>query len=113
MRKFALPAVLCCAAAAIAVPKAPRPRTFTGSISDSACGLRHMITTASLRQCTLQCVQMGAKFVLADRAHQKVYGLSDQAKAEPLAGEKVEVKGTLKGSAIEVISIAPVKLRPR
>lgn len=109
MKKFALLAVLGCAAAAFAAPKAPRPRTFTGNISDSACGLRHMITTASLRQCTLQCVQMGAKFVLADKAHHKVYGLSDQAKAEPLAGEKVAVIGDLKGSAIEVISITPVK----
>lgn len=109
MEKFAFLAVLGFAAAAFAAPKVPRPRTFTGNISDSACGLSHMITTASLRQCTLQCVQMGAKFVLADKAHQKVYGLSDQAKAEPFAGEKVEVVGAIKGSAIEVISITPVK----
>lgn len=82
-------------------------RIFIGNISDSACGLHHMMAS-NARQCTLECVHIGSRLVLADEAHQKVYGLSDQAKAMPLAGEQVEVLGTLKRYTIEVISIKPV-----
>ena len=83
-------------------------KSFTGTISDSACGLHHTMG-GSAKDCTLMCVQSGSKFVLADEAHQKVYALSDQAKAKPLAGEKVRVVGTLKGSTIEVSSITAAK----
>lgn len=83
-------------------------RTFAGVISDSACGLHHTMG-GSAKDCTLMCIQMGSKFVLADEAHHKVYALSDQAKAKPFAGESVHVVGTLKGSTIEVSSITAAK----
>ena len=82
--------------------------TFTGIISDSACGLDHTLST-SAKDCTLMCVQMGSKFVLADEAHHKVYGLSAQKRAGPLVGEKVSVVGILKGSTIQVSSITATK----
>jgi hypothetical protein len=87
-----------------ATPRPSNTQTFAGEISDSACGLHHTMGGGA-KQCTLMCVQMGSKFVLADEANHKVYALSDQAKAKPFAGEKVEVTGTLKGSTIEVSSI--------
>ncbi|HEX5481311.1 MAG TPA: hypothetical protein VFZ08_01640, partial [Terriglobia bacterium] len=102
MKRAICLSVLLCAGVALAAPRGPRPQTFTGQISDSACGLHHMIPNASARKCTLQCVQMGAKFVLADRVHHKIYALSDQAKAQPWAGEDVKVSGELKRSTIEV-----------
>lgn len=109
--------VLCLAAAVVfaagtvlAPPLPPQSeQTFTGSISDSACGLTHMMPGDTPKQCALQCIQMGAKFVLADNAHHKVYALSDQAQAKPFAGQNVAVKGTLRGATIEVKSITAVK----
>ncbi|HEV2488920.1 MAG TPA: hypothetical protein VGT03_03865 [Candidatus Acidoferrales bacterium] len=78
---------------------------FTGNISDSMCGLKHPMDDA--RRCTLGCVKGfdGTTFVLADEEHQKVYNLSNQKKAKAFAGEKVEVRGTLNGDTIQVISI--------
>ncbi|MGH9352906.1 MAG: hypothetical protein ACRD2G_12215 [Terriglobia bacterium] len=98
--------VVFCAAALLASPKpAPARRTFTGNISDSACGLHHMMGGGA-KQCTLECINMGAKFVLADEAHHKVYGLSDQAKAKQFAGQDVKVTGTLSHDTIRVASIS-------
>jgi hypothetical protein len=86
-----------------------RTQTFVGNISDSACGLHHTMG-GNAKSCTLMCVKsMGSKFVLADEAHQKVYALSDQAKAKPFAGEKVTVVGSIRGATIEVTSITAVK----
>jgi hypothetical protein len=77
---------------------------FVGQISDSLCGLKHPMSDA--RRCTLGCVKgFGAKFVLADLAHNKVYKLSNQGKARPFAGEMVDVTGTLDGDMIHVTSI--------
>ena len=81
---------------------------FVGDISDSMCGLRHPMADA--KRCTLGCVKGfdGETFVLADHEHQKVYKLNNQKKAKEFAGEKVEVRGTLEGDTIHVISITPV-----
>lgn len=98
-------ALLCLGTAIAAQPPSARAETFTGSISDSACGLEHTMGGGA-KSCTLMCVQMGSKFVLADKAHHKVYALSDQSKAKPFAGENVRVTGTLKGSTIEVSAIS-------
>ena len=83
-------------------------KTFVGAISDSMCGLKHMMPGGD-KACTEECVKGGSKYVLADAAHGKVYQLSDQEKAKPFPGAKVKVTGTLKGDTIEVKSIQPVK----
>lgn len=80
-------------------------KAFTGNISDKMCGLKHMMPGKSDKECTLECVQGGSKFVLADTAAGKVYDLSDQEKPKEFAGQKVKVTGTLKGSTITVASI--------
>ena len=93
---------------ALGKPK-PSPKNggtvFVGDISDSMCGLKHPMNDA--RRCTLGCVKGfdGTTFVLADQEHQKVYNLSNQGKAKKFAGEKVEVRGTLNGNTIHVISM--------
>ena len=107
IRSFILGVFLTCAAASLAAPQAAA-KVFTGAISDSACGLHHMMAGASAKKCTLECVGMGGKFVLADQAAQKVYGLSDQTDARPYAGENVRVTGTLHGGVIHVTSIKPL-----
>ena len=84
-------------------------KTFVGNISDSMCGLKHMMPGKSDKECTLECVKAGSKFVLADLASGKVYELSDQKKPEEFAGQKVKVTGTLKGDTISVAAIEPAK----
>ena len=84
-------------------------KTFVGNISDSMCGLKHMMPGESDKQCTLDCVKAGSKYVLADQAKGKVYQLSDQKKPEGFAGQKVKVTGTLKGDTIIVSAIEPAK----
>jgi len=95
-------------AAAISLA-APKQQTFVGSVSDSMCGLKHMMPGQSDKDCTLECVKAGSKFVLADAAKNKVYQLSDQQKPKAFAGEKVKVTGTLQGDTIQVSSIAATK----
>ncbi|HLW78849.1 MAG TPA: DUF5818 domain-containing protein [Terriglobia bacterium] len=83
-------------------------KTFVGNISDSMCGLKHMMPGGD-KACTEECVKGGSKYVLADTVHSKVYQLSDQDKAKAFPGAKVKVTGTLKGDTIEVSSIAAAK----
>ena len=89
--------------------KAGTKKTFVGNISDSMCGLKHMMPGQSDKECTLECVKAGSKYVLADLASEKVYQLSDQKKPEEFAGQKVKVTGTLKGDTISVTAIEPAK----
>src|SRR5271157_2990940 len=84
-------------------------KTFVGNISDSMCGLKHMMPGESDKECTLDCVKAGSKYVLADVANGKVYQLSDQKKPAEFAGQRVKVTGTLKGDAINVTAIEPAK----
>ncbi len=93
-----------------------RTRTLVGNIGDSQCGLSHRKMQAAGnmgnddKACTLKCVEMGGKFVLADRAHKVVYALDgeSQAKAREFAGQKVKIKGQVdsKTKTIHVVSIS-------
>jgi len=84
-------------------------KAFIGNISDSMCGLKHMMPGKSDKECTLECVKAGSKYILADLANGKVYQLSDQKTPEQFAGLKVKVTGTLKGDTISVTAIEPAK----
>jgi hypothetical protein len=107
-RLLAGSAVLVLAAGlSVASPKAGS-QSFVGSISDSMCGIKHMMPGGD-KACTEACVKAGAKYVLADAAHNKVYKLSDQSKAAAYSGERVKVVGSLDGDTIQVISIARQK----
>lgn len=76
--------------------------SFSGEIMDSMCagmgGHQQMIESGKVknaRECTLECVKMGAKFVLYNPATKTTYQLDDQKKPEQFAGEQVTVAGTL------------------
>lgn len=97
-------AVLLGAGLTLAAPK-QGSKTFIGSISDSVCGVKHMMPGKSDKDCTLECVKAGSKYILADPASGKVYQLSDQKKPEAFAGQKVKITGTLTGETIVVSSI--------
>jgi len=100
-------AILLAAGITLASPKETATR-FVGNISDSMCGLKHMMPGGD-KSCTVDCVKAGATYVLADPASGKVYELSDQKKPVEFAGEKVKVTGTLKGKVITVTSIEAAK----
>ena len=77
-------------------------KTIVGYISDNMCELDHTaMKMGDDKTCTLKCVDGGAKFVLADRAHKVVYGLDDaaQEKAREFAGQKVTVTGQVDANA--------------
>jgi len=100
--------VLLAAGLSLAAPPKDNPRTFVGSISDSMCGAKHMMPGESDKDCTLECVKAGAKYILVDPTG-KIYQLSNQKSPEPFAGSKVQVTGTLKGDTILVNSIEAAK----
>lgn len=109
MKKFIylVVALFLAAGLSLGAPKSAtgKQQTFVGNISDSMCGLKHMMPGGD-KACTLECVKGGSKFVLADPAAGKVYQLSDQTKPRDFAGQKVKVTGTLKDDSITVTSIA-------
>ena len=87
-----------------------KTRTLVGNIADSQCGLTHKMNMGDDKACTLKCVEMGGKFVLADRVRKVVYVLDDesQAKAREFAGQKVKITGQVdsKTKTVHVVSIA-------
>jgi hypothetical protein len=99
---------------------AQKERTFTGEIMDSLCAKdgshaamekAHGMPTdkSGDKACTLACAKVGGSFVLYDPATKTVYQLSDQAKAEQFAGDKVKVTGDYEGTSqtITVTKIQP------
>lgn len=84
------------------------PNTFVGMLSDSTCGPRHKMMDKSAEECARACQRAGAKYVLV--AGEKVYGLSGGSNdLAYLAGQKVKVTGSAKGSVISVTSVAPIR----
>ena len=84
-------------------------KTFTGTVSDSMCGAKHMGEAAA---CTRACVNKGSKYALV--VGDKVYTLdtTDRAALDTLdkqAGEKASVTGTEKDNTITVSSVKAAK----
>jgi hypothetical protein len=84
----------------------PKPQTYTGEVSDSMCGVKHM--TANHAECTHACLKQGSKYTLVDG--DKVYTLQAEDKnlatLDQLAGKKAKVTGTLDGDTLKVSSVA-------
>ena len=100
------------AAARLVAPSVPfaAEQSWTGQISDSACNRKHEsgaenVPTPPDRDCTLDCVRGGSKFVLV--AADKVYQIANQDNKDLMthAGHTVTVTGELKGAAITVTKI--------
>jgi len=102
---FLAAAILCVAIAASAAEQ-----TWTGKISDSACGKKHEEAAEGNgvmpdRECTQACVRGGSKYVLV--VDGKVFQIAnqDQKDLATHAGRHVKVTGELKGNAITVSKI--------
>lgn len=79
---------------------------FTGMITDSVCGARHMRNShLSSAECAQACVRKGANYVLVDGERRYVLIGGEDSLAK-LAGVRANVIGTLEGDAILVTSAA-------
>jgi hypothetical protein len=85
-------------------------KTWTGSISDSKCGAKHMTgaehgAQMSDRDCTEACIKGGAKYVFASKG--KVYMIANQdfAGLAEHAGHTVKLTGAMSGDSITVSKV--------
>ena len=99
-------------------------KTWTGTISDSMCGATHKMTkeheqkgeiskSASKaekdRQCTLECVKAGGKYILASQG--KIFEISNQdfAGLPEHAGHTVKLTGDLNANG-KTIQVSEIKM---
>jgi len=79
--------------------------TYSGWITDSACGAKG--ASAEHASCAKKCVkEQGAKYALYNTEDKKVYILDPQDQAAENLGHPVTVTGTLDGNTIHVTSIS-------
>ena len=83
--------------------------SWTGYIADSKCGAKAAHEGA--RECTVKCVQEGAKYVFVNDADKKVYAVADQEKVADHAGHHVTVTGSLEGDTMKVTSVEMAKAK--
>jgi hypothetical protein len=105
-RHIAAMLVMACVMSAASLHAADaRETTWHGVITDDVCAKKHM--NAGDKACALKCVEDGAKFVLYDPKADRVFALSDQARAKEFAAEHVVIRGTLSadGKSITVAEI--------
>lgn len=83
-------------------------RTLTGTVCDTMCGAKHMVTNVTAAQCTRECVKQGSDYGLV--SGDKVYTLKgDTKQIDKFAGQTVTVTGDVSGTTVTVRSIAPAK----
>lgn len=87
---------------------APLPQTshsgssFSGMITDSRCGARHMRNShLNSTECARECVRRGASYILVDGDRRYTLIGNDFAISQ-LAGERAKITGTRQGDAIVV-----------
>jgi hypothetical protein len=89
-------------------------RTFAGEITDGICGMNGSHTQMmngmssmgpDKESCTRQCIRMGVSYMLYDPVAKAAYRLDQPAKAEPFAGHKVRIAGTLDEHTIKIAAI--------
>jgi hypothetical protein len=107
-QKFSLIALL--SIAVMITVAAAKVQTFTGEVSDSMCGAKHMMENKA--DCTRTCVSKGSSYALV--VGDKVYTLHTNDKValdqlNTLAGEKAKVSGTADGDTIEVSKVTSAK----
>ncbi len=88
----------------VVVGSAATPQTFTGTVSDSMCGAKHMLPGKTDAECTRECVKAKGKYALVIDKH--VYTLAGaQDDLSPMAGKRVRITGEATGATIKVQSI--------
>lgn len=86
------------------------PQTFTGKITDTMCGKKHMIPGKSDSECTLTCVKAAPNGAYGLVVGEKVYRLqTNKDDIAPFAGKRATVTGEAKGDQIAVTSVSEAK----
>ena len=85
-------------------------QTWTGKISDSACGVKHEEAAEGQgvmadRECTQACVRGGSKYVLVVDGKVMQIANQDNKDLATHAGHAVKMTGELKGNTITVTRI--------
>lgn len=79
-------------------------QSFTGALSDSMCGAKHMMPGKTDAECTRECIKANSKYALV--VDKKVYTLvGPQTELLRLAGKRVRVDGEQSDDTISVKSI--------
>jgi hypothetical protein len=79
-------------------------QNFTGVLSETMCGAKHMLPGKTDADCTLQCVKANSKYALV--VDKKAYTLAGSLEEAPsLAGKRVQITGEKNGDTITVKSI--------
>ena len=82
--------------------------SWTGYISDSACGAKG--ANDKHAECAAKCVkEKGAKYVFVNDVDHKVYAIDAQDKVAEHAGHHVTVTGSVDGDSMKVASVAMAK----
>jgi hypothetical protein len=89
-------------------------QTWTGEISDSMCGASHQAMAkpgmkVNPRDCTLQCVKAGSKYVFVSKGQVFEIANQDLPDLEKHAGHKVQLTGDL-GSDSKTITVAKIQM---
>ena len=82
--------------------------SWTGYISDSACGAKG--SSESHAACATKCVkEKGAKYVFVNDGDHKVYNIDAQDKVAAHAGHHVTVKGSIDGDNLKLSGLDMAK----
>jgi len=80
-------------------------KTYTGIVTDTICGTKHMMKGMSDAECAKMCVEHGGDYALS--VGSKIYSLrGNKENIAKFAGSKVQLTGTINGDTITVDSIA-------
>ena len=109
---FVMKSIICVTAVLLlsVLPARAADQTWSGKISDSACGAKHEEAAENTgvmpdRECTQACVRGGSKYVLV--VDKQVFQIANQEFKDLAAhaGHAVKMTGELKGNAITVTKI--------
>jgi hypothetical protein len=86
------------------------PQTFTGTITDTMCGKKHMSPGKSDVDCTRDCMKSKGDWTYGLVMGNSVYGITgDNKQFATFAGQRVTVAGDVTGTSIAVQTITPAK----
>ena len=85
-------------------------QTFTGTITDTMCGKKHMSPGKSDADCTRECMKLKGDWTYGLVVGSSVYHLTgDNKQFATVAGQRVTVEGEATGETIAVRTIATTK----
>ncbi len=84
--------------------------TFTGTVTDTMCGKKHMSPGKSDGDCTRECMKSKGEWTYGLVVGDKVFSLAgNNQEFDSLAGRRVTITGELIGKSLVVQRIVPAK----